>query len=273
MADDELDSLYWAPPQEFTAERTRLAKAAKGRADAAAAKQISAARRPTTAAWVVNRLAIGHPDAVSRMAELGDSLRDAHSAMDGVQIRELSTRQHRLINGLTRVAFDAAELKNPSAGVRDDVAGTLQAAIADPEVRARLGRLAKAEQWSGFGDFGDAAAVSTATRSSEPKSPPKAKPDKPDKRDKDAGAARRQREKLTAALAAAERAEAKADRVLSEQQDRRDAARQRRDEALQNLRAAERELSAEEGRYQAAQERSQAAAEATEQARARLKQG
>jgi hypothetical protein len=48
-------------------------------------------------------------------------------------------------------------VKNPSAALREDVIGTLQAAIADPDVAAELGRLSKAEQWSGFGGF-DAAA-------------------------------------------------------------------------------------------------------------------
>ena len=48
--------------------------------------------------------------------------------------------------------------------MRDDVTGTLQAAIADPEVAGRLGRLEKAEQWSGFGDFGLSAEVVTPTR-------------------------------------------------------------------------------------------------------------
>ncbi|OBI85453.1 hypothetical protein [Mycobacterium asiaticum] len=277
MADDELDTLYWAPPNEFTAERTKLAKAAKDRGDAAAAKEISAARRPTTAAWVVNRLVIGQRDAKSRLAELGDSLRAAHAAMDGVQIRELSARQHTLINELTKAALEAAGLTDPSAVVRDDVAGTLQAAIADPDVSARLGRLAKAEQWSGFGDFGDVTAVSKPARDDRPATPPKAKP-KPKgtptpQRDKDAEAARRQREKLTAAVAAAERAEAKADRVLSERRAAVEAAEQRRDEALQALRAAERELSAAEDRYRAAQDASEAAVDAAAEARARLQRG
>ncbi|OBK92333.1 hypothetical protein A5645_23895 [Mycobacterium asiaticum] len=279
MADDELDTLYWAPPDEFTAERKKLAKAAKDRGDAATAKEISAARRPTTAAWMVNRLVIGQRDAKSRLAELGDSLRAAHAAMDGVQIRELSARQHTLINELTRAAFDAADLKKPSAAVRDDVAGTLQAAIADPDVAARLGRLAKAEQWSGFGDFGDVTAVSKPARGDRPATPPKAKPKPKPKaagapeRDKDAEAARRQREKLTAALAAAERAEAKADRALSERRAAVEAAEQRRDEALKTLRAAERELSAAEDRYRSARDASEAAADAAAEARARLQRG
>ncbi|OBI98969.1 hypothetical protein [Mycobacterium asiaticum] len=273
MADDELDTLYWAPPNEFTAERTKLAKTAKGRGDAAAAKEISAARRPTTAAWVVNRLVIGQREAKSRLAELGDSLRAAHAAMDGVQIRDLSARQHALINELTRAAFDAAELRNPSAAVRDDVAGTLQAAIADPDVAARLGRLTKAEQWSGFGDFGDVTALSKPARNDRPPAPPKPKPKAAGapQRDKDAEAARR--EKLTAAVAAAEGAEAKADRVLSERRAAVEAAEQRRDDALKSLRTAERELSAAEDRYRAAQDASEAAAEAAAEARARLRRG
>jgi len=41
---------------------------------------------------------------------------------------------------------------------------TLQAAIADPDVASRLGRLTKAERWSGSGEFGDTAMVFTPTR-------------------------------------------------------------------------------------------------------------
>src|ERR1700712_1981822 len=222
MADDELDTLYWAPPDAFTAERTKLAKAAKQRGDAAAAKRISAARKPTTAAWIVNRLAIGQQQAQAQIAELGDSLRAAHAAMDGVRIRELSVRQHTLIDELTRAAIDTAEIKTPSSAVRDDIAGTLQAAVADPEVRGRLGRLAKAERWAGFGEFGDVAPVSTTVRA-ERRAPtkPKRSAGAPQRNKdaeaasearaaKDAEAARRQREELAAAVAAAERAQAKA---------------------------------------------------------------
>ena len=290
MADDELDTLYWVPPDAFTAERTKLAKAAKQRGDAAAAKRISAARKPTTAAWIVNRLAIGHKQAQTRICELGDSLRAAHAAMDGVQIRELSARQHSLIDELTRAAIDTAEIKTPSSAVRDDIAGTLQAAIADPEVRGRLGRLAKAERWSGFGEFGDVAPVSATARAQRQTAPAKPKRSagapQPDKHAldtkhakdaKDAQAARRQREKLTAAVGAAERAQAKADRVLSAREADRDTARQVRDEALATLRAAERELSGAEKRYEQAQQASQAAGETgkrgRKKGRARLSRG
>ena len=55
---DELDELYEVKPEEFTALRTKLAAAAKQRGDVETAKQIAAARKPTAAAWVVNRLAL-----------------------------------------------------------------------------------------------------------------------------------------------------------------------------------------------------------------------
>jgi hypothetical protein len=41
---------------------------------------------------------------------------------------------------------------------------TAQAAIADPDVASRLGRLTKAERWSGSGEFADTAMVFTPTR-------------------------------------------------------------------------------------------------------------
>ncbi len=269
MADDELDRLYWVPPQDFTAERTKLTAAAQRRGDAAAANRISAARKPTTAAWIVNRLALRHKDTKQRLEDLGDRLRAAHAAMDGADIRDLSAEQHQLINELTRAALEAADVRKPSSTVRDEVTSTLQAAVADPEVRERLGRLARPEQWSGFGAFGDAAPVSTPTRAEKAKEPKPSRPgpakeSAPDK-------AERQREKLKAAVAAAEQAKAEADERLTEQQAEHDAARQRRDEALATLRIAEREFNSIEEKYDKAKQASRAAAELVTEAKAQLK--
>src|SRR5262249_27027640 len=127
MADDELDSLYSAQPGAFPAQRTKLTTAAKQRGDDAAVKRISAARKPTTAAWIANRLVLRHKGVKQRLAGLGDRLRAAHAAMDGDRIRELSAEQRRLIDELARTAFEAADVKNPSSTVRDDLTTTLQA--------------------------------------------------------------------------------------------------------------------------------------------------
>ncbi|MDT5257681.1 MAG: hypothetical protein QOD10_2761, partial [Mycobacterium sp.] len=255
MADD-LDELHRVKPEDFTALRTKLAAAAKERGDAAAVKQISATRKPTTAAWVVNRLALSDKEAKRRLTELGERLRDAHAAMAGDRIRELSAQQRQLIEDLARAAFDAADIDNPSAALRDDVTDTLQAAIADPDVVSRLGRLAKAERWSGFGGFGDTAQVSTATRG-KPKATPKPASQKPAAeaaRDDDG------RSKARAALTAAERARAQADEALSERQADLATARLRHDDLGRRLRDAERKLDEAECAYTDAKQASRDAA-------------
>jgi hypothetical protein len=267
---DELDGLYEVKPEEFTALRTKLAAAAKQRGDTDTAKQISAARRPTTAAWVVNRLAIRDQDIRTRLAGLGERLRDAHTAMDGERIRELSAEQRRLVDDVARAAFEEAELADPSAALRDDVTGTLQAAIADPDVASRLGRLTKAERWSGFGEFGDTAMVFTPTRKAprqKPAEEPLSDHESDDKRD----AARREREKARTALAAAERAKAGADAALTELQSDVATARLRRDDARRRLQDAEDALTAAEDAYDQGKQASRDAAAVVKEAKARLR--
>ncbi len=248
MADDPLDELHWADPASFTALRTRLSAAAKQRGDTATARQISSTNRPTRAAWVINRLALDHREVQQRLTDLGDRLRDAHAAMDGDRIRDLSAEQRKLVDDLARAAFEAAELKNPSAALREEVTGTLQAAIADPEVTAALGRLTKPQRWSGFG------AISGATAGAR----------QPTRK------ARQRQEAMRAALTQAERAKADADDVLAERHAARAAARLRRKEAVQRLRAAERELSTAEANYDKAQQASRDCAESVRQAKARV---
>ena len=273
MADDELDELYEVKPEEFTALRTKLVATAKKRGDTSSAKRISAARKPTTAAWVLNQLAHRNDDVTQSLTDLGERLRAAHAAMDGDTIRQLSSEQRSLVDELARAAFDGAELTNPSAALREDVTGTLQAAIADPDVAARLGRLAKAERWSGFGDFGDTTTVSTVARSSKAKAEPKQtrkKPARSERRSEDRESARELEDARTA-LAAAERAKDDADSELSERQSDLAVARLRHDEMRQRLKEAERNLSAADTAYDKAKQASRAAAESVKEAKAQLK--
>jgi hypothetical protein len=265
---DELDELYEVKQDEFTALRTKLAAAAKQRGDTETAKRISAARKPTTAAWVVNRLALRDRDIRTRLAGLGERLKDAHSAMDGDRIRALSAEQRRLVDDVARAAFEEAELADPSAALRDDVTGTLQAAIADPDVASRLGRLTKAEQWSGFGEFGDTTMVFTQTRKAasreKPAEGPKQDAKRDDKRDAERATAR-------AALAAAERAKADADAALTELQSDLATARLRRDDARRRLRDAESALTAAQDAYDKGKQAGREAAAVVKQAKAQLR--
>jgi hypothetical protein len=145
--------LYGTDPREFTDRRKSLASAARTAGDAAAARQIAALRKPTRAAWVVNRLARAVPDAPSRLAELAAAMRSAQRAKDGHRLRELSARRGELIDDLTDQALAAAGVADPPAGLREDVAATLTAALADPEVATQFaaGTLTRAAQWAGFG--------------------------------------------------------------------------------------------------------------------------
>jgi chromosome segregation ATPase len=261
---DELDELYEVKPEEFTALRTKLSAAAKQRGDADTAKQIAAARRPTTAAWVVNRLALRDQDIRTRLAGLGERLKDAHTAMDGEAIRALSAEQRRLVDDVARAAFEEAELADPTAALRDDVMATLQAAIADPDVASRLGRLTKAERWSGFGEFGDTAMVFTATRKATSRKEPAEQPQRDDKRDD-------KREKARAAVAAAERAKAEADAALTELQSDLATARMRRDDARRRLQDAEDALTAAEDAYDTGKQAGRDAAAVVKQAKAALR--
>lgn len=233
---EDLDVLFGTAPEQFTARRKELAAEAKARGDAEQAKTISAARRPTTAAWVVNRLALTDPTVRRRLTELHDALHAAHAAMDGQRIRELSKAQRKLIHELTDAGFTAAGQRSPTAALREAVTGTLQAAVADPEVTARLGRLSTAETWSGFGDFGSSSAVTTRARPDTTPaavpSPPVTVPHEPDPH---RAAIRRALQDRESAESALHQARATHDDAVAEMDERKDelAAAQRRHEELQ----------------------------------------
>jgi hypothetical protein len=153
---DAVEELYGAAPETFTERRQALAAAAKAAGDKRAAAAIAALRKPTRAAWVVNRLARADPDAPARLTALAAGLRAAEQAKDGPRLRELSAERGALIDALTAAALAAADVGDPPTSLREEVAATLTAALADPATGAEFaaGTLTKAAHWSGFGAFG-----------------------------------------------------------------------------------------------------------------------
>jgi hypothetical protein len=141
--------LYDADPDGFTARRQELAEGARDAGEPAVAKQISALRKPTRSAWVVNRLARSDPGVRSRLEALAADLGEA---ADGARIRELTAARARLVDELTQTAL--AGVPAPAAALREEVSATFDAAIADPEVAGRLGTLVRAERYAGFGPPG-----------------------------------------------------------------------------------------------------------------------
>ena len=153
MLEDAVDELYSADLDQFVERRKRLAADAKSDGDPAAAKEIAALRKPTQAAFTVNRLARTDPDAIERLVGLGTELQQAQRSADAAALRELNRRRRTELNQLVRRAFDVIGQQKPSAGQREEVAATLQAALADPDLATKLqqGTLVRAAESSGFG--------------------------------------------------------------------------------------------------------------------------
>ncbi len=150
---DAVAELYSSDPDGFVERRGVLAAQAREAGQAPVARQIAALRKPTRSAWVVNRLVQAAPEVPGELASLGDELLAAQRSLDGAAIRELSQQRRQLIEALVRQAFTVVGLHSPPAGLRDEVATTLEAALADPQVARQLaaGTLARAARSEGFG--------------------------------------------------------------------------------------------------------------------------
>ena len=127
-----------------------LAARARASGDATAARAITSLRKPTRAAWVVNRLVRDDPGAAARLAELGAGLQQAGHALDGGRLRELSRQRRELIAALTRQALTG--LPDAPGALQEEVAATLSAAVTDPQVAAELaaGALVRPVERAGF---------------------------------------------------------------------------------------------------------------------------
>lgn len=153
MATDALtavaDALYALVPEEFTAARNARAADAKA-SDPALAKRIAALRRPSPAAWIVNRLARDHADELGDLIGLGGELADAQASGDGRALTALASERRRAVGDLLRLASTLADAADraPSRAVLDEVERTLVAATVSAEAGAavRSGRLVRVLQ-------------------------------------------------------------------------------------------------------------------------------
>ena len=165
--------LYALPPEEFTTARDAAAKQAKAAGDPAAGKELKALRRPSAAAWLVNRLAAEQGALLEQLLALGPALAEAQSAGHADDLRALGRQRRQLVEAVAGTAVSAAG--RPVAGpVRDEVVSTLEAALADPSSAeaVRSGRLVRALSYAGFGevDLSGAVAAGATTASVRPTS-------------------------------------------------------------------------------------------------------
>jgi hypothetical protein len=200
MSASRLDELYREPPDRFVAARDELAKELRAAGEAPEAARVKKLRRPTVAAWIVNRAALEAPEEMAELAAASRALEEAQAkAVEGTDEgaaawRAAAARERDAIAAVVdvaqRLARDAGHA--PGARAMELVEGTLRAAGGDPELRDRVvaGRLEREQAAATLGALGTAA-------------PPKRRR-APAKR-REAANARRELERLERALADAER--------------------------------------------------------------------
>ncbi|NEW44995.1 hypothetical protein GV792_03435 [Nocardia cyriacigeorgica] len=163
--------LYGLDPGEFVAARKDRAAQAKDAGDRELAAAVADLRKPTVAAWTVNLLARGAPDEVNALLRLGAALRDAQRTLSGDDLRQLTRQRQHVVSAVaTRAGELAVEHDRPvGEPVLREVAATLTAALADPEVadQVRSGTLAKAASYEGFGEAAPALAAVPDTETDE----------------------------------------------------------------------------------------------------------
>jgi hypothetical protein len=153
VLDEAVAELYSADPEAFMPRRQELAARARAAGQASVAKQITALRKPTRSAWLINQLARSDPDATSRLTGLGDELRAAERSADGSRLRELSQARRQLLASLVKRVLEVSGQPTLTAAIREEITATFAAALADREVAEQLqqGTLVRAQWRSGFG--------------------------------------------------------------------------------------------------------------------------
>ena len=227
------EDLYGLPLEEFTPARDALAKELKAAGQKDEAAEVKRLRKPSLAAWALNRVARDHPDAIGRLQEAGIDLRAAQDEALSGDAGRLRDAGRALAEEIDRVATLAAEVlqsagRPVSAAQQEKLATTLRTAAIDDEAGEVLTRGVLVDDLdpTGFSLLGDGRTTLPRTER------PSAKKPKASKEDQEAvEAARRElrrcdAEAETAATRAkrrAERAEAAAKRAAETQREAEEA--------------------------------------------------
>jgi chromosome segregation ATPase len=138
-----LAPLYREPPDEFVAGRDALAKALRAEGEGEAAAAVRKLRKPSPAAWLINRVAADDPALVRRLAEAAERLAEVQQRVldgsgDADELREAALAERDCAEALLRAARDLAAEHPVSKSAVDRAAQTLQAVGSDPDLRQRM---------------------------------------------------------------------------------------------------------------------------------------
>jgi hypothetical protein len=241
----ELDRLFGLPLSEFVGARDALAKELRGdgrREEAEAVKQV---RKPSVAAWLVNRLSRERELDVQRLLNAGETLRKAQAEAakgESKGFAEARRDEGRALERLAEAAREIAGREGTGQAAVAQATQTLRAASLTDEGREllRSGRLTEELEPPGFEALTGLAPAQRRKRPAKAKEEPK----RPAKQ-----AARKRVQKLraaerdaNAAARAAERDAGRAEKEASKLRERATTARSKAEAATAARAAAEKEL-------------------------------
>ena len=227
MANDDIllsvPDLYILPLDQFTAARDELAHRLRSDGDPEEAKKVAKLRKPSVAAWALNRAARSNPELVGRLVDSHKMLRQAGSRQ---AVEEASVSRRQAVAALADAAM--TELGGGSLQTRDRINRTLLAVATDSQGEADLaaGTLVRELEPSG-GGWG------------EIELPPLPEPDPAEQAAAAAEWAREQARKLEREAVDAESQVETAKQALAEARRRAKQARSAADKAAEEARQAE----------------------------------
>jgi hypothetical protein len=155
--EETLNELYNAAPEEFVAERKRLAKELKNDGRGDEADELAKLRKPTVAAWALNRLARDHRRDIDLLLDSGHRLRTAQAGVLRGEARETFEQAQRteretiarLVGGAKRLLADRG---GASSTTLEQIAASLHAAAVSEHGREILaaGRFTEPVTLEGF---------------------------------------------------------------------------------------------------------------------------
>lgn len=156
---DQVGDLYRLPPDEFVAEKTRLADQIRAAGDELGAARIRRLDKPTIGAYWVNQIAFRWPEELAALVSLGDELRQATTDRNRERLvvldRQRRVQTDALLSLLWHLGEDEASAgrRRPSAESLTRVMETLTAAVMDDGVGrdVRSGHLTQTAVHDAFG--------------------------------------------------------------------------------------------------------------------------
>lgn len=139
------EDLYGLPLEEFTPARDALAKELKAAGQKDEAAEVKKLRKPSLAAWALNRVARENPEAIEALRGAGADLRAAQEEALAGDAGRLRDAGRDLAEEVDRVAALAADVvqgagRPASAAQQEKIVSTLRTAAVDDEAGDALAR-------------------------------------------------------------------------------------------------------------------------------------